>query len=135
MRSDPSRPPRVLVAGGTGFVGRELVRRLVATNGPVRVTTRHRPSVRGTLLDEVQLVTADWITGLGTDGVADGIQVAYYLVHSMGGRPDFAGADRLAATRFAAEMARGRVERIVYLGGLGDENDSLSPHLASRREV
>ena len=53
----------------------------------------------------------------------------------MGSGPDFAEADRLAATRFAAEMARAKVERIVYLGGLGEEGAALSPHLASRREV
>jgi uncharacterized protein YbjT (DUF2867 family) len=53
----------------------------------------------------------------------------------MGARPDFAEADRTAAIRFAAEMGRSGVERIIYLGGLGEEGLELSHHLASRREV
>jgi uncharacterized protein YbjT (DUF2867 family) len=83
----------------------------------------------------VEVAEADWVTGRGTDGVAEGIRVAYYLVHSMGSRPDFAEADRAAASRFAEETTRAGIERIVYLGGLGEEGSSLSPHLASRREV
>lgn len=125
----------VLVAGGTGFVGRELVRRLALQGTRPRITTRNLASARKVFGDPVEAVAADWVTGQGTDGVATGIRVAYYLVHSMGSRTDFAEADRAAATRFGAETTRAGVERIVYLGGLGEENESLSPHLASRREV
>src|SRR5690606_20313051 len=62
-----------------------------------------------------------------------GARVAYYLVHSMGG-PDYAAADREAAATFGAAAARAGVERIIYLGGLGDGPD-LSEHLRSRQEV
>jgi uncharacterized protein YbjT (DUF2867 family) len=64
----------------------------------------------------------------------DGVQDAYYLVHSMGGAGEFADLDRRAATNFAAAATRAGLERIVYLGGLGNGGD-LSPHLASRQEV
>src|SRR5581483_4475353 len=64
-----------------------------------------------------------------------GVEVAYYLVHSMGSRGAFAEADRAAAENFARAAAAAGVRRIVYLGGLGDEHAALSPHLRSRHEV
>ncbi len=131
----PPRPGGILVAGGTGFVGRELVRRLLLQGPGPRVTTRTPGSARQRFDARVEVRPADWVTGEGVEGAAEGIRVAYYLVHSMGSRPDFADADRTAALHFTAEMARGGVERIVYLGGMGEESPSLSPHLASRREV
>ena len=66
----------------------------------------------------------------------DGIEVAYYLAHSMGaGELGFAERDVLAARAFATAAARAGVSRIVYLGGLGDDTPALSHHLASRHEV
>lgn len=135
MSTTSSGSPRVLVAGGTGFVGRALVRRFVDMGGRPRVTTRHPDGARPALGPGVEVVGADWVSGDGTTGVADGIDVAYYLVHSMGEGDDFARADRAAAHRFAEEMARAGVGRIIYLGGLGEDAATLSPHLASRREV
>jgi uncharacterized protein YbjT (DUF2867 family) len=126
---------RVLVAGATGFVGRGLVEAFAARGVRPRITSR-TPALASALFgDRADVVSADWVNGRNTEGVGEGIRVAYYLVHSMGSRPDFAEADRLAAGRFAREMERARVERIVYLGGLGEEGSTLSPHLASRREV
>jgi uncharacterized protein YbjT (DUF2867 family) len=125
----------VLVVGGTGFVGRALVRRLMLSGHQIRVTTRNPDSARQLFGNRVEAVSTDWVSGEGTHQVADGSRVAYYLLHSMGNRPDFAEADRAAAGRFAAETSRSGVERTVYLGGLGEGESSLSPHLASRREV
>jgi uncharacterized protein YbjT (DUF2867 family) len=135
MSAGPTEAARVLVAGATGFVGRELVQRLSRKGYRIRATTRNLESARRLLGDPVEVVPADWVTGQGTEGVAPGVRVAYYLVHSLGSRPDFAEADRAAATRFADEVGRAGVERIIYLGGLGEDDPSLSPHLASRREV
>ncbi len=131
----PPEPPLILVAGATGFVGRELVRALSLKGYRVRATTRQVESAKRLLGNRIEVVLADWVTGQGTEGVARRVRIAYYLVHSLGGRPDFAEADRAAATRFTDEMGRAGVERIVYLGGLGEDDPSLSPHLASRREV
>jgi uncharacterized protein YbjT (DUF2867 family) len=64
-----------------------------------------------------------------------GVDVAYWLVHSMEGGVDFERADRLAAERFAAACIAGGVRRIIYLGGLGADDDRLSAHLRSRHEV
>jgi uncharacterized protein YbjT (DUF2867 family) len=116
-------------------VGRALVRRLILCGHRIRVTTRKPDSARQLFGSRVEAVSADWATGEGTRHVADGFRVAYYLLHSMGSRPDFAETDRAAAGRFAAETSGAGVERTVYLAGLGEEQSSLSPHLASRREV
>jgi uncharacterized protein YbjT (DUF2867 family) len=125
----------VLIAGGTGFVGRALVREFVSHGVRPMVPSRSPSSARRLLGSGVEIVPANWVSGPGVGNLAERIRVAYYLVHSMASGPDFAEADRNAAVRFAEEMARGGVERIIYLGGLGEEGTSLSPHLASRREV
>lgn len=126
---------RVVVAGASGFVGRELVRVLARRGFTVRATTRSPEAARRILPGPTEISRADWVSGEGTKGVGEGARVAYYLVHSMGNRPDFEQADRAAATRFAEEMGHDGVERIIYLGGLGEGASALSPHLASRREV
>jgi len=131
----PVGAPLALIAGATGFVGRALVHKLILQGYRIRATSRNLSSARRRLGDSVEVVSADWVTGQGAEGVAGGVRVAYYLVHSLGSRPGFAEADRVAAARFAAEMGRSDVERIIYLGGLGEEDPSLSPHLVSRREV
>ncbi len=120
----------VLVAGASGFVGRRLVPALRDADFDVRAMTR-RPrdysgpakAVFGDVHDEDSLVEA-----------LAGVDAAYYLVHSLDS-PDFAQLDREAATNFGRAAARAGVKRIVYLGGLGADEDELSAHLKSRREV
>lgn len=120
----------VLVAGGTGFVGRRLVAALVEAGRDVRVLTRrpeaHRgpgTPVRGDVTDAASLV-----------GPLEGCSSAYYLVHSLDSN-DFESVDAAAAETFGTQAAAARLEQIVYLGGLGDDSDDLSAHLRSRREV
>ena len=129
--TEDSRPIRtVLVAGASGFVGRRLVPALRDADFDVRAMTR-RPAdyegpakaVFGDVHDEESLVEA-----------LTGIDAAYYLVHSLDS-PDFARLDREAATHFGRAAAKAGVQRIVYLGGLGADEDELSAHLKSRREV
>ena len=64
-----------------------------------------------------------------------GVDVAYYLIHSMGGKHNFEEADRMAAQNFAEAARECHVKRIVYLGGLGSPGEELSTHLKSRHEV
>lgn len=121
----------VLVTGATGFVGRRLVPRLVTRGFTVRAMTRdpggYTPGgetvVRGDVDDPVTL----------GDALA-GVDVAIYLIHSLD-RPDFERRDAAAARAFGAAAAQAGVRQIVYLGGLGADEDRLSPHLRSRREV
>lgn len=120
----------VVVAGGTGFVGDHLVRRLVARGDDVTVMSR-RSTERS---DGVATVRADVTDRASLDRALDGAEVAYYLVHSLG-RPDFEDVDRTAAEHFGGAAAAAGVRRVVYLGGLGREDETLSPHLRSRREV
>ena len=121
---------RILVAGGSGFIGRHLVGRLLDRGSKVVVMTR-TPSPRD---DKAFEVGAD-VNELGSLTEAlKGIEVAYYLVHSLD-RADFETADREGAHNFAVAAKAAGVRRVVYLGGLGNEDDALSPHLRSRREV
>ena len=120
----------VLVAGGTGFVGRRLVAALDDAGHDVRVMTRSPAKYRGPgtavfgdVADEASLATA-----------LDGCAVAYYLVHSLDSA-DFEELDARAGRAFGKAAAAAGIEQIVYLGGLGDDSDDLSAHLRSRREV
>ena len=121
---------RVLVAGSTGFVGKELCPALIAAGHEVVAMTR-RPEdyrgagepVKGDVADPSSLVRA-----------LQGCTGAYYLVHRLGEK-NFVRADAEAAIAFGRASAEAQVGRIIYLGGLGDANDDLSEHLRSRREV
>lgn len=120
----------VLVAGGTGFVGRRLVAELVDAGREVRVMTRRPDDYEGPGV-AVHGDVAD------PDSLADalaGCAAAYYLVHSLDAA-DFEARDAAAATAFGRAAAAAGIGQIIYLGGLGDDSDDLSAHLRSRREV
>jgi uncharacterized protein YbjT (DUF2867 family) len=124
------RMNHVLVAGGSGFVGRHLTARLLSEGHRVSVMTR-TPSDRDDGAAEVQGdVTKEETLGRALEGV----EIAYYLVHSLD-RGDFEEADRDGAVNFANAAKAAGVRRVVYLGALGSTGDELSPHLRSRREV
>lgn len=120
----------VLVSGATGFVGGRLVPALVDAGHRVRAMTRHPESYEG----PGEPVFGD-VGDPGTlaEAVSDA-QVAFYLVHSLG-QGDFERRDAEAARAFGLAAAAAGVRQIVYLGGLGDDADGLSPHLRSRRQV
>lgn len=82
-----------------------------------------------------EVVPGDVLDRPSLDAALAGIDVAYYLVHSMGSSGSFEEADRQAATHFGAAARAAGVKRIIYLGGLGSEEEHLSPHLRSRQEV
>ncbi|AWB27277.1 NAD(P)H-binding protein [Halococcoides cellulosivorans] len=123
----------VLVTGATGFVGGRLVPALVDHGLEVRALTRDASGYDPP--DGVRAVEGDLLDPDSLDGVFDGVETAYYLVHSMGSGPEFAERDRRAAANFVAAAESAGVERIVYLGGLGETGAELSEHLQSRREV
>jgi uncharacterized protein YbjT (DUF2867 family) len=121
---------KVLVAGASGFVGRRLVPALVEAGHEVRAMTRHPDTYSG----PGEPVRGDVHDGPSLDTALAGCQAAYYLVHSLDS-PNFQEDDAAAAKAFAAAAAGAGLERIVYLGGLGDDADDLSAHLRSRRQV
>ena len=126
---------QLLVTGATGYVGGRLLPALLERGHHVRGLAR-RPE-RAELPDAVETMQGDVVSGDGLDAALDGVDVAFYLVHSMGaGGSDFAERDRQAAGNFGAAAARAGVRRIVYLGGLeGAGDDTPSEHLRSREEV
>ncbi len=120
----------VLVTGATGFVGRRLVPALLAQGHRVRAMTRNPSKYSG----EGEAVGADVMDRASLDRALVDVDVAIYLVHSLDD-PDFERKDAEAARHFSAAAAAAGVRQIVYLGGLGSEDDELSAHLRSRREV
>ena len=146
---------RCLVTGASGYVGGRLVPRLLAAGYQVRCLTRsagrlrNQPwratdSAHGPLggppdpigVNQVEVAQGDVTSGEGLAAALDGIDVAYYLIHSLG-RPDFERIDRDSARTFAAAAARANVRRVVYLGGPDPAHPAaaVSPHLRSRAEV
>ena len=132
-------PRRIAIAGATGYIGGRLAPRLLEAGYLIRCLVRspakltnlawvhdERTEVRQTNLDEVAALAQD----------LDGCDAAFYLVHSMtSAGAEYAHRDRYLAERFAQAAQRAGVQRIIYLGGLGETGPDLSEHLASRREV
>jgi len=131
----PCESKRVLLTGATGFVGSRLLGRLVAAGVNVRCLSRHPESVRVPSGSQVEVVAGDVLDEASLARAMQGVDVAYYLVHSMGSGGDFESLDRRAAGCFAAAARGTGVRRIIYLGGLAQEGPELSPHLRSRLEV
>lgn len=127
---------RIAVTGATGYIGGRLVPQLLAEGHDVVCLARSpgklddRPWV-----EDVDIRRADLLTSDDLDEALAGCDVAYYMVHSMGAGAGFEDADRRAAERFAEASRDAGVSKIIYLGGLGVDDESLSPHLASRHEV
>ena len=121
---------RVLVAGSSGFVGRQLCPALEEAGHDVAAMTRHPEDYRGA----GEPIRGDVSDPASIAAALRGCTAAYYLVHRLG-EQDFASADASAAATFGLAAAQGGVNRIIYLGGLGNSADDLSAHLRSRREV
>jgi uncharacterized protein YbjT (DUF2867 family) len=120
---------RVAVFGATGVIGRALLPLLTEDHEVVAVSRRpHAPE------PSLTWVAADAATGSGVAEALAGVDVVYYLVHSLGSR-DFERVDRVAAETVGREAARAGVRQIVYLGGLGADDPAASAHLRSREET
>ncbi len=136
MDHQPDPPTRVLVAGATGYLGRRLVGELVAIGCSTRCLARTPAKLDDEgWRDRVQIVTGDVLDAASLQRAMADVQVAYYLVHSIGSGPNWQARDRQAAENFRDAATAAGVDQIVYLGGLGDSGDALSAHLRSRHEV
>ncbi len=125
--------PTILLTGATGYVGGRLLPALVASGARVRCLVRNEARFEAPA--GVEVVEGDCLAPDTLAPALQGVDAAYYLVHSMSAGGDFESLDRLAAAHFGAAAARAGARRIVYLGGLGDPEDDLSPHLSSRHET
>jgi uncharacterized protein YbjT (DUF2867 family) len=146
---DPG-PRKILVAGGSGFIGRRLIKKLAAdihhhvpqSRAEILCLTRDPESIKDMFDDDIRLVKADVSNYEDLARVmSEQIDIAYYLVHSMEGTSKqwkrFSERDRVAAMNFAKVASEYKVKRIIYLGGLihSEDDDKLSEHMRSRKEV
>lgn len=127
---------KIAVTGATGYVGGRLVPRVVAEGHQVVCLARNPDKLADRpWIGDVTVERADLLTSSDLAGSLAGCEVAFYLVHSMGSEDDFESADLQAAKRFATAASAAGVKRIVYLGGLGSDEEALSQHLSSRHDV
>ncbi|MGN6332497.1 MAG: NAD(P)H-binding protein, partial [Motilibacteraceae bacterium] len=126
-----------LVTGATGYIGGRLVPELLEAGYRVRVLARHPSKLRDVSWAlAVEVVQADASDPQQLSAALQGVDVAYYLIHSLGMESgDFEDEDRRTARIFAREARRAHVGRLVYLGGLLPEGEEMSKHLRSRAEV
>jgi uncharacterized protein YbjT (DUF2867 family) len=126
---------RILVVGASGYIGGRLVTVLQAQGHDLVLMSRDARPLAARF-PEARVVAADLLESSTLAAALEGIEVAYYLAHSMGaGERGFAERDRQAARNFSQAAASAGVSRIIYLGGLGDDSAGLSHHLASRHET
>lgn len=131
-----SRTEKVLVTGVTGYIGGRLVPELLDAGYRVCVMVRDPVRLQGRpWLAKVEVVQGDVLEPDTVDAALDGIEIAYYLIHSMRGGNDFHERDVKAARNFGEAAHRQGVKRIIYLGGLGDPEAELSEHLRSRQQT
>jgi uncharacterized protein YbjT (DUF2867 family) len=127
--------PLILLTGATGYVGGRLLQRLRHAGYRVRCMARRPEMVRSRADDGVDVVAGDVLDRASLDDALHGVDLAFYLIHSMGSAGSFEDADRAAARNFGDAAREAGVRGIIYLGGLGSDEEDLSPHLASRHEV
>jgi uncharacterized protein YbjT (DUF2867 family) len=123
---------RILITGVSGSIGRALVPALAREGHELRGFARDPARVAA----DIPVVRGDAVTGAGLDAALDGIDVAYFLMHSMEGSDSrFETRERAAARNFVAAAERAGVRRAIYLGGIAPPGRPLSRHLRSRLEV
>lgn len=128
---------RVLVTGASGYVGGRLLARLEDRGLRLRCLARRPQFLVGRVAPSTEVVEGDALREESLGPALEGVHTAYYLIHSMGSgsQEGFEAQDLLAANNFGRAALAAGVRRIVYLGGLGNEDEGLSPHLRSRHEV
>lgn len=125
----------ILLTGATGYVGGRLLRLLEAEGYQVRCLTRRPEALQASVGEDTTVVKGDVLDAESLVAALDGIDTAFYFVHSMGSSTDFEDEDRRAAQNFTDAAGQAGIRRIIYLGGLGNRDANLSKHLRSRQET
>jgi uncharacterized protein YbjT (DUF2867 family) len=125
----------ILLTGATGYIGRRLQERLLTDDSVrIRVFVRNARKVHPASGNRIELFEGNVLDPESIQEALKGMDVAYYLIHSMGAGADFEQLDRISAQNFLEACIKNNVKRIIYLGGLG-EKDTASKHLRSRLET
>ena len=128
--------PLVLITGATGYVGGRVLPRLLGAGYRVRCLVRDPARLQGRpWLEQVEVVEGDVLKPATLPSAMQGVDAAYYLIHSMSGSADFHERDLTAARNFGEAARVAGVQQIAYLGGLGDPDADLSQHLRSRQKT
>ena len=135
MRENTFKNKLIMLTGATGYVGGRLLQMLEQHGYRVRCMARRPENLVPRVGPSTQVVKGDVLDLDSLQSALKGVSVAYYLVHSMSSEGSFEENDRKAAHNFGKIAKSVGVERIIYLGGLGNDDDDLSPHLRSRQEV
>lgn len=126
----------ILVVGATGYVGGHLVPRLLREGYQVRVLARDIKKAKAAPWgSDVEVFKGDVLEPLSLAPALSGVDMAYYLVHSITRGSDFSERDIQAGLNFGEAAKKAGVARVIYLGGLGDPDSTLSEHLRSRQET
>ena len=125
----------IALTGTTGYVGGRLLPLLEEQGYRVQCLVRRPEAMVGRTRDKTEIIRADLFDKSSLDEALRGVDIAFYLVHNMGASGDFEERDRRCAENFGTAAAACGVQRIIYLGGLGDSSNHLSKHLQSRQEV
>ncbi len=126
----------ILVTGASGYIGSQLVPRLIDSGHHVVCLVRDPARLLGRNWEKVEVRQGNLLDPASLPPVMKGIDIAYYLVHSMAdGVYGFIERDHSAAMNFSSAISNAGVKRIIYLGGLGKCDQNLSPHLEARQEV
>lgn len=131
----PNPSQKILLTGASGYVGGRLLKLLEQQNYSVRCLARNPAFLLSRVGKQTEVVPGDVLDKNSLLPALQGIHTAFYLVHSMGAATGFEAQESFGATNFAAAAKASGLKRIIYLGGLGESGEDLSPHLRSRHEV
>lgn len=127
--------PRVLICGANGYVGSRLAVAIEKLGRPLRLMARRLEFVKRNHSSSAEWVEADLLKPETLPAAFAGIDTAYYLVHSMAADQDYAELDKKAASNFVTAAQQAGLRRVIFLGGLGSDQSSLSKHLKSRHQT
>lgn len=130
-----TKSKKILLTGVTGYVGGRLVGSLMTKGYDLTCLARRPEHIRTPLRDKVHCVKGDLLDASSLGHAFQGIHTAFFLVHAMGSGQSFEEEERRGAENFGRMAEQAGVQRIIYLGGLGDDRSQLSPHLRSRHQV
>lgn len=130
-----TQPKTILLTGATGYIGGRLLNRLEEQGYHVRCMARRPQNLAARLAENSEAVYGDVNDFDSLLAAMNGVDAAFYLIHSMGETGQFEQKDRQAAQYFGEAARQSNLQRIVYLGGLAKDDEPLSSHLRSRIEV